>query len=88
MSIDVIGFTMGCPSGMSNAYGGVEIFEINQMIFQFGNLTLLLVNAQAFLVQEGYAGTVIAPVFQSFKSFDDDGQSFLLAYISYNSAHK
>jgi hypothetical protein len=51
--IDVIGFAMGSPARMSDAYLGMKVSAFRQVIFQLGNLSFFLVNTKPFLIDQG-----------------------------------
>ena len=87
MGIDVIRFPVSGPAGVRYAYGTGGILVIDKF-FQVADLALGLIYRECPLgIDKSYAGTVIASVFQSVKSFDQDGGRLFRAHISNYSTH-
>ena len=79
---------MGCPTGVGNSQAASDIF-IGTVSLQIAYFAFCLVNAQIALgVQQSHAGTIIAAIFESFKSFYQNRISLTLTDVSYYSAHK
>ena len=79
--------TMGCPTGVGNSQAASDIF-IGTVSLQIAYLAFCLVNTQiAFGIQQCHAGTIIAAIFESFKSFYQNRISLTLTDVSYYSAH-
>ena len=78
---------MGCPTGVGNSQAASDIF-IGTVSLQIAYLAFCLVNTQIALgVQQSHAGTIIAAIFESFKSFYQNRISLTLTDVSYYSAH-
>jgi hypothetical protein len=71
---------------MPNAGVGMKILADNTF-FESGYATLFTIHPQ-LLIEQGDSGTVVTPVFQSFKAFEDNGIGFPGTDISNNSAHR
>src|SRR5438045_1708962 len=85
VSIFIVGFTMCGPAGMSHSYMTAQVLTLNK-IFKVSNFTFLFINRKAF-IKQGNTCTIITPVFQAFKSFDDHIAGLSLTYVGNNSTH-
>ena len=58
-------------------------------VFEVGNFTRFLVGGDVLLsIHDGNAGAVVAPVFQPFEAFNQQGRRLTIAHIGYDSTHK
>ena len=87
MCIGLRGLAVGGPAGVGYADVACAVF-VGGILLQPGHFACSLVHVQpSFGVDEGDACTVVASVFQSFQSFNQDGISLPLADVSYYSTH-
>src|SRR5947209_19742353 len=76
------------PARMSNAVFALDRIQL-QRILQIAQLARGAPHAQALILAvDGYASRVVAAIFQSLQSFENDGNSALLANIPHNSTHE
>ena len=85
VGIYVVGFPVGSPAGMANAYVAGSIVFGN-FFAERGNLPFLFPDGKG-IVQYGDTGTVVTTVFQPFQAFDDQSVSLAMADVSNYSAH-
>ena len=85
VGVDVVGLAVRSPACMADAdtAGDVLVFRVFD---QFGYFAFFLIDVQA-AVKQGHAGAVVAPVFQSLQTLDQDWVGHFRPDISDNSAH-
>ena len=54
----------------------------------FVDLALFLARIDGVLVQDGNASAVVATIFKSLQTFDDDGGSLLFTNVTNDAAHR
>src|SRR5690606_15524772 len=86
MRIAVRRLTVGCPTGMPDARGG-RCPPPGGKRFQRRDFTLLFIHQDILSGVQGNPCTVIAAILQFLQSFNQDGISFFLAGVAYNSTH-
>jgi hypothetical protein len=65
---------------------GIPVSDIG---FEVGDFAGFFVGGDLlFIVHDGNSGAVVAPVFQSFESFDEQWGRLAVPHIGYNSTHK
>ena len=81
------GFAVSSPARVGDAHVARHIF-IAAILREVVDLTFCLIHIQvAVLANQGYAGTIVATIFQTLQSFHQNGVGLLGAYIPYNSTH-
>src|SRR5690606_7383070 len=81
------GLAMGGPTGMCDSNSPGYILLLRKML-QLGNFSFCLVYFKMFMINQCYAGTVVTAVFESVKTFDQNGISLPVADISNYSTHR
>ena len=85
VGVDVIGFTVGGPSCMTNTgtsfciYEGSGRFKFCYFALFFDRFYMAIENADT--------SAVVPTVFQSFQSFEDDGKGLFFPNVCHNSTH-
>ena len=72
---------------MAHARGGQVDILGGQLVLQVGKLALGLDRDQVLSLEEGHAGRVIAAIFQTLESFDDDRDGRPVSAIPDDAAH-
>src|SRR4051812_34622036 len=86
MGITIVRFAVGCPPGMAYPDMGMKVFSL-EGFFEVGYLALFLMNLET-AVEQCNTSTVVAPVFQSFKAFQDNWIRFTGTDVSNNATHR
>ena len=87
VSVCAVRFAMSSPACMGNTCAACDIFLLTEC-FQIAYLTLGFIYIQTTrFANHCHTGAIIAPVFESLKSLNQNGISTLGANVTYNSAH-
>ena len=87
MGVDVRWRAVGCPAGVADAGGARKKRAVRRLFTQTGNAAHDLADGDGLVLNHRNSGGVIAPVFQLFQSFQQNGSRVLTPGISHNSAH-
>ena len=87
VGVSAVGLAVGCPARVGDSADSVKILALD-VVFQSGDFPFARVHGKAALgIDDGKSRAVIPSILKSVKSFDEDGISFPLSHIAYNSAH-
>ena len=87
VGVDVIGLPVGGPAGVTDAQMARQIRPVVGQIAEHLQPATGLLHPQLPIAAHGDARRVVAPVLQTAQTVQQDGSRFLLAHVSYNSAH-
>src|SRR5262245_42702858 len=85
MRIDIIRYTMRCPTCVPHAEGSLYVFSPAKF-FEPAHLACLLIDFQISVCQRN-ACAVISAIFQTMKPFNQQGESLLVPNVTNYSAH-
>ena len=88
MGIDLIGFAVGSPTGVSDA-DETRCVLVCDCLFEVGDFALCLIDVELpVVVDECNACAVVTTIFQTVQAFDENRIGFAFTDISYYSTHK
>ena len=87
MGIDVVGFAVGGPAGVTDAQAAGQVRPLVGQILQHLQAALGLLHPHPAFTAYGDTGGVIAAVFQPLQSVQQNGGGLLPAHITYDSTH-
>jgi hypothetical protein len=81
------GTAVGCPTGMSDAVAAIDGVDL-QYIFEISQFSGGAADAEGLVIAiDGDTGGVVAAVFESLETIQNDRNSPLSSYVAYDSTH-